>query len=248
MATRIATASNPASPASLTLAEIDAELERLQQERVSLLDAEAAIPENEKRLLARAAPDAELTTLDLRRRRIAHALEEIDQRETELLRAVPEAKRGERQCEWLAYVDRFEAVAVRARTVAAELAGIQNEVHALHVEAARNGFNPYQSAQAMLPTIKGVLVPWSAFSGLLDQVGMLRRAVSSPMPTAQLWPVRITIFSVVAVGLTQIGFNSGEVAGFAPGVAWSLVESGRATWADPKRIPPKPPAKRPRAR
>ncbi len=199
-----------------------------------------AIPNVERRLLERSAPDSEIAALDVRRRRLSFQLDEIDVRENGLLGMIPGARRGERQGEWLSFVDAFETLAHRARDLAGKLAGVQNDVHALHIRAAQAGFNPHQSRFAMLPTIADARVDWGIFTSLPDRIPQLRQAISTPVERPILHALRFLRFAIVPIGFNQVGYPAGSVAGFDAAVAWPLVERGFAQWADPKRVPAKP--------
>ena len=236
-------APEPTEPLPSTLDQLDIELTRLGEERASLIDADRATPAAERRLLERNAPEAEFHALAIRQKRIRHQLEQLDERESVLLRHATELGCDARIHAWATFVDRFAVVAEQARQAADTLLASHRAIQALHIEAARAGFNRRQSG-AELPTLPLHTGQYTAVAALSATVASLRTMSPAPVERVASALVRITRFTIVRVGLHSIGHNRGECVGLPPELAWQLVDEDRADWLDPRRIPPRPPTRR----
>ena len=105
----------------------------------------------------------------------------------------------------------------------------------LRIEIARAGFVeetrslPYHADQWRIRSNTMQM----ARAGIAQQPMMVR-------VEPELWTVRFLQWTMVGPPPFTTAYQTMQQAGFLAEEAWRLVNSGKAEWADPKRIPPKP--------
>ena len=231
----------PAAPTAsepTTVPQLEATLEALELERAGYREALELLPERERGLLERDAPDADFQALEIQRKRIRHRVDKLDQREAVLLEALEQAQLAVRQADWDELVTTYISLAEAAVEQAAQLKGTMDRIRQL--AGIAEGFVLRGHIPAGLPSIFGH-VNWQEFNRPLQAAHAARsmRVTANTRPI--LATVRFTRFFDMAIGPTRgPAYPRGVEAGFPPATAWRLVEGGHAEWVDPTRIPPDP--------
>jgi hypothetical protein len=222
-------------PAPPTLAELHEMFDSIVIDRA---EAEAVIlhaPARRDALLDQPGTDKAIRKLDSEVDAAHLLLERLERVRPELQQRIAAATLTTRGDAWA--VARSQLVEKATHCVAlmslAEMAF--NQFCNLRIEIARAGFVeetrslPYHADQWRIRSNTMQM----ARAGIARQPMMVR-------VEPDLWTVRFLQWTMVGAPPFTTAYQTMQQAGFLADEAWRLVNSGKAEWADPKRIPPKP--------